>query len=134
MVRTLGLVAALVLLASGCAAGGEASKAESRAGSAPGATACDEVVAGIDAFNLGDFSSTVRHFRAAVPLAEAEARDDDSQEAADLVDAVHYYADLPAEDYLEAADSSPEFAKYKEITLGQCGPVGLDDEEPGQLA
>lgn len=133
MRRTLGvgLVAPLLLVASACTAGEEATKA----GADRGGSACDEVVAGIDAFNLGQYDETVRHFEAAVPLAEAQARDDDSQEAADLVDAVHYYADLPAEDYPDAARSSPEFAKYKAITLGQCVPVGSDveDEPPGQL-
>ncbi len=92
--------------------------------------ACEEVRTGIEAFNEGDYEGTVDHFVAAVPL--AEDRDDGSQAAGDLVEAVHYYADLAAEDYPEAARSSQEFAKYKAITLGQCMPVGSEDSEaPG---
>ena len=92
--------------------------------------ACDEVRAGIDAFNLGDFGSTVEHFEAAVPLAEEQ--DDGSEEAGDLVEAVHYYAELEAKEYPQASRSSPQFAKYKAITLGQC--VAADDgstDDPG---
>ena len=70
---------------------------------------------------------TIDHFRKALPLAVDEAKDDDSKKAADLVEAVSYYADLDAEKYPEAARSSADFAKYKAITLGQCVPV----EEPG---
>lgn len=39
-----------------------------------------------------------------------------------------YYAALDAELYPEAARSSPDFARYKAITLGQCMPV--DREVP----
>ena len=91
-------------------------------GSEPGSTACDEVVRGIDAFNAGELDETVRHFELAVPLAESEADAADSRTADDLLEAVRYYADLPAEDYPEAAASSPEFARYKAITLGLCAP------------
>ena len=133
--RWLGL-ALVALLVSACGAGGTASRADETSAAAPsGATACDEVVQGIAAFNLGDFDETVRHFEAAVPLAEAAADEDDSPAASDLLDAVRYYAELPAEDYLEAAESSPDFAKYKAITLGQCASAdGEDTDPPGQLA
>ena len=132
----------LVALASGCTAVEEPRSSNETSTATPSETpsddagnvadseACDEVRAGIDAFNQGDFEGTVEHFEAAVPL--AEARDDGSQAAGDLVDAVHYYADLAPEDYSEAAASSPDFLKYKNITLGQCRPVGSDDaESPG---
>jgi hypothetical protein len=82
--------------------------------------ACAEVRAGIDAFNAGDFETTVDHFELAVPLAEAQARTDSSKAADDLLEAVRYYAELAPEDYAESARSSPEFLKYKTITLGQC--------------
>ena len=90
--------------------------------------ACEEVRTGIEAFNLGDYDGTVEHFEAALPLAEAQ--DDGSTTAGELVEAVRYYAELDADDYLEAARTSPEFAKNKAITLGQCMPVG-DEESPG---
>ena len=91
--------------------------------------ACDEVRAGIDAFNQSDFEGTVEHFEAAVPLAEEQ--DDGSEAAGDLVDAVHYYADLAPADYPEAARSSQEFLEYKNITLGQCRPAGDESDDPG---
>lgn len=82
--------------------------------------ACAEVRAGIDAFNSGDFETTVEHFRLAVPLARTQARSDPSPSADDLVAAVTYYAELAPADYPESAHSSSEFAQNKEITLGQC--------------
>lgn len=91
--------------------------------------ACAEVRTGIAAFNEGDYDGTVEHFEAAVPLAEGQ--DDGSAEAGDLVEAVRYYAELEAEEYPDAARSSPDFAKYKAITLGQCMPVGSEPESPG---
>ena len=88
--------------------------------------ACDEVRAGIEAFNVGELDETVKHFQAALPLAEEQ--DDGSVLASQLIEAVRYYAELDAELYPNAARSSPEFAKYKAITLGQC--VAGDDETP----
>lgn len=91
---------------------------------------CEEVRTGIDAFNAGDYDATVEHFEAALPL--AVQRDDGSTMASDLIEAVRYYAALAPEVYPKAALSSPEFAKYKAITLGQCVPVGSDaPESPG---
>ena len=84
--------------------------------------ACDEVRAGIDAFNVGELDETVKHFQAAVPLTEEQ--DDGSVLASQLIEAVRYYAELDAELYPAAAESSPEFAKYKAITLGQCVAAG----------
>jgi hypothetical protein len=104
-------------------------------GAGPGATACDEVVAGIDAFNAGDLDETVAAFERAVPLAEAEDAAAGTRASGELLDAVRYYALLPAEDYPAAAATSPEFARFKAITLGQCvagrPPV---DEDDGVLA
>lgn len=88
--------------------------------------ACDEVRGRIAAFNVGEFDETVKHFQAALP--PAEEQDDGSVLASELIEAVRYYAELSAELYPNAARSSPEFAKYKAITLGQC--VAGDDETP----
>ena len=128
--------AALVALAGGCTTPAEpaepATPTEPSVRDVPvvDSEACEEVRTGIEAFNLGDFVGTVEHFEAAVPLAEAQ--DDGSEEAADLVEAVRYYAELDAEQYPEASRSSADFAKYKAITLGQCMPVdGEDPESPG---
>ncbi len=92
--------------------------------------ACEEVRTGIDAFNVGEFDETVEHFEKALPLAEEQ--DDGSVLASQLIEAVRYYAELDVELYPEAARSSPEFAKYKAITLGQC-MLGEDEtpESPG---
>lgn len=113
-------------LLAGCSDGSEAPSPAASA-SSPAVAACDEVRAGIDAFNLGDYAETIVHFRKAIPLAVDQAKDDDSQRAADLVEAIRYYADLDPQEYPEAARSSADFARYKAITLGQCVPVG----EPG---
>lgn len=90
--------------------------------------ACEEVRAGIGAFNAGDFEETVARFRAAVPLATEQL--DGSEEADDLLEAVTWYAELPADDYAEAFASSPEFRRYQGITLGQCGD-GTPPQESG---
>ena len=92
--------------------------------------ACEEVRTGIEAFNLGDYDGRVEHFEAALPLALEQ--DDGSTMASELIEAVRYYAALDAELYPEAARTSPEFATYKAITLGQCMPVGREESEsPG---
>ena len=138
--RTSGAAIALVLVAllGGCT-GTDAPRSSDETPSASptedevavvDSPACDEVRAGIDAFNQGDFEGTVEHFEDALPLATAQ--DDGSESAGDLVEAVQYYADLAPADYPEAARSSAEFLKYKNITLGQCRPVGSEDtESPG---
>jgi hypothetical protein len=121
------LVLALVLLValSACSSGQDPPKSEPRSTPSPRpevseSRACAEVRAGIDAFNAGEFRGTVDHFKAAVPLARDQADANPSQAAEDLLEAVTYYAELAPEDYPESARSSPEFAKYKTITLGQC--------------
>lgn len=91
---------------------------ESAAATTP---ACEAVRAGIDAFNAGDYDETVDLFTEAVPLAEEQL--DGSPQAEQLLEAVEWYAALPAEDYPEAAATSPEFQRYKDITLTQCDPA-----------
>jgi hypothetical protein len=133
-----GATAVLVALVGGCAGGGgPAPPDESPPSAVPPeedvpvaeSKACEEVRTGIDAFNAGDYDATVEHFEAALPLAEDQ--DDGSAAAGDLVEAVRYYAELDAEAYLEASASSPEFAKYKAITLGQCVAATDGSESPG---
>ena len=138
------MAAAILLLAAGCAneaaspddstAPPTAPSPSSSTSADPAATACDKVIAGINDFNAGDFEGTVEHFRAAVPLAEAE--NDGSQEATLLLMAVQYYADLAPEDYPEAARSSDDFARWKAVTLGQCtdgNPIQPPSEEESAL-
>ena len=128
-----------VALSAGCtSAGGPSTSDPGASQAAPqpdvpvvDSEACDKVRTGIEAFNLGDYDGTVEHFEAAVPFAEEQ--DDGSTKAGQLVEAVRYYAALDAEAYPEAARSSPEFARYKAITLGQCMPVDREvpEESPG---
>ena len=136
-----------VAIASGCSGADGERSGDPRPGTgtsqpgepdAPGASdvpvvdseACEEVRTGIAAFNRGDYPGTVEHFEAAVPLAVAQ--DDGTERAAQLIEAVRYYAELDAGLYPEASRSSADFAKYKAITLGQCMPVGGEDpESPG---
>lgn len=84
------------------------------------AETCAEVRSGIAAFNKKDYTATVDHFRKARPLAEKYAELSKEEEADDLLEAVRYYARLPAEDYEDAFAHSRRFLEYKEITLGQC--------------
>lgn len=123
------VVAVLLVAALGaCSSTGSGSlgPAESFSGaveppdSGSGITACDEVAAGIDAFNRSDLDETIASFERALPLAEAEDAAAGTRASADLLEAVEYYAALPAEDYLAASASSPDFARYQAITLGQC--------------
>ncbi len=130
------VTALVVALTGGCSGGGESSGSNDSATPSPGSgdgpvadsAACEEVRAGIDAFNLGAYDETVTHFEAALPLAEQQG--DGSVSASQLIEAVRYYAELDAELYPEAARSSADFAKYKAITLGQCVPVDSATSEP----
>ncbi|WP_370248362.1 hypothetical protein [Nocardioides sp.] len=93
---------------------------------------CPEVRAGIDAFNAGDLDETVARFVAAVPLAEEAYAADPSPALEALLDAVRYYAALPAEQYLAASAGSPEFQVHKATTLTLCRyqgpPAGEGDD------
>lgn len=91
---------------------------------------CSKVVAGINAFNAGDFDTTIEQFRDAVPLASGALATSPSQESKLLLRAVRYYADLPADDYPEAARSSRDFQRWKSVTLTLCAS-GQDQLSPG---
>lgn len=96
--------------------------------------ACDEVRAGIAAFNDRDYDETVARFEAAVPLARRAAATDQSLAATALLDAVTYYAELAPADYLPASASSAEFERNKQITLGLCGDGALPDSPDAPVA
>lgn len=124
----------VLALAGGCTSQGDSPDPIERSEKEPTAVidseACAEVRSGIEAFNLGELDETIDHFEKALPL--AEERDDGSEPARRLIEAVRYYAELDADQYLEAARSSPDFAKYKAITLGQCMSAELEKtESPG---
>ena len=84
------------------------------------ADTCSEVRSGIDAFNQKDYAGTVDHFMKAQPLAERYAELSDDKKADNLLEAVDYYAELPAKEYPRAFANSRRFLEYKKITLGQC--------------
>ena len=84
------------------------------------AETCSEVRSGIDAFNHKDYTGTVDHFVKARPLAKRYAELSDDKKADELLEAVEYYAHLPAEEYPRAFTNSRRFFEYKKITLGQC--------------
>lgn len=95
--------------------------------------ACELVRDGIDAFNVGDLNGTVDLFEQAVPEAERLVEDSPSDLTRELLDAVRYYADLPAADYVEANVSDPEFLRYKDFTLTECAYGGppVESADPG---
>jgi hypothetical protein len=85
---------------------------------------CAKVREGIDAFNVGDLEGTISTFEEAIPLAEDLADSQPSDDTRVLLDAVRYYAGIPARDYLEASQSSSEFLRFKTFTLDRCAYVG----------
>ncbi len=127
--------AAVLLLLVLCGCSGAPSDPPAGAASAEAtadpvdSAACEQVRAGIAAFNQGDYEETVARFVGAVPLAEEQV--DGSVAADELLEAVRWYAALPAERYLAASRGSAEFERYKQVTLGQCMPVG---DEPSPTA
>lgn len=84
------------------------------------AETCAEVRSGIAAFNEKNYTGTVDHFMKARPLAKRYAELSDDKKADDLLEAVEYYAHLPAQEYPRAFVNSRRFLEYKKITLGQC--------------
>jgi hypothetical protein len=88
---------------------------------------CSLVRSGVAAFNEQSYDVTVERFRAAIEPARelAEIRDDAQADA--LLEAVRYYADLPADRYRAAFETSPEFKRHQATTLGQCGDARPED-------
>lgn len=132
------MLAGLGLVVGGCAVAPLEKAGPGLRGVATATSACAKVVAGINAFNQGDFEGTVAHFEDAVPLAEAEVEALGTPAADDLLEAIEYYADLAPADYPAASLSSPAFARYQAITLGQCassgtGPGPAPEAEPPGL-
>ena len=109
--------AALVVLA-GCGLGSSEPDQDTIDDAA--AETCAEVRSGIDAFNEKDYTGTVDHFKKAKPLAKRYAELSDDKKADDLLEAVDYYAHLPADEYRRAFANSRRFLEYKKITLDQC--------------
>jgi major membrane immunogen (membrane-anchored lipoprotein) len=90
------------------------------------AQTCAEVQLGITTFNDEDYLATMEHFKRAEVYAKVHARKWGSPEAASLLQAVDYYAHLPAKVYPSAARSSDDFRRYTVAMLEQCGKDGAD--------
>lgn len=118
LMRLLVTLAAIVVL-SACGAADEPRQTDT-ANPATNEDTCVEVRAGIKSFNDRDYAGTIDHFKKAKALAKAYDEKSSARDAAELLEAVEYYAELPADDYPRSALSSKDFARYKAITLGQC--------------
>lgn len=123
------LVAALALALAGCGSSSNSDGSES--GASVGAKTCAEVRTGIAAFNNKDYDGTVSHFKKAETLAKLYAKKAPGKKSSDLLQAVDYYAHLPAGAYPKAAQSSADFARFKAITLGQCEADGATPAPQG---
>jgi predicted small lipoprotein YifL len=118
------MVAALVAALAGCgSSGSDADPNAKLSAKSLGAKTCVEVRTGIDAFNQHDYDSTVTHFKKAEVFAKLYFKKAQGKGSSSLLQAVDYYAHLPAKSYPEAARTSTDFARFKAITLGQCEPV-----------
>ncbi len=116
----LALVAVLALTA-GCSGGDDVDPDEVFE------RTCALVRSGVAAFNEQQYDTTVDAFRDALePARELDEVRDDADSAA-LLEAVEYYAALPAGDYRRAFETSEEFAEHQRTTLGQCGEAGPED-------
>lgn len=139
LLATVGTVAL-----SGCGSDGGGDGSDGGTGREPGSSSstateqldlattrvCDLVRRGVDAFNNGDVAETIERFQEAVPLAEELATQQPSADTERLRDAVDYYAGIPADEYVEANDSDPTFADYRDFTLVTCeydGPLQPSD-------
>lgn len=138
--KALGALVLLVALAlTACSNGDEATDPNRERPLVPSASAslsggsdadlastdvCGLVRDGIDAFNVGNLEKTIATFEDAIPLAEDLARDQPSQDTKTLLDAVRYYAGIPAKDYVGESQSSTEFLRFKDFTLDRCAYGG----------
>ncbi|MCW2799541.1 MAG: hypothetical protein JWQ70_1013 [Aeromicrobium sp.] len=125
------MVAALLAGLVGCgSSGSDADPIAKLSAKTLGAKTCVEVRAGIDAFNDHDYDATTRHFKKAEVFAKLYYKKAQGAGSSTLLQAVDYYAHLPAKAYPEAARSSVDFARFKAITLGQCEPVDGPTPDP----
>jgi hypothetical protein len=114
---------ATLALATGCSVGGGDDDTAQRAFD----DTCALVRSGVAAFNEGEYDETVERFQAALQPARDLAAATDDERADALLEAVEYYAALPADEYREAFETSPDFERHQETTLGQCGDAQPED-------
>ncbi len=118
--------------AAACGGADDASTKSPKADLSAKESACVEVRAGIDAYNQLKFSEVQPHFVDAMPDAKAHAEKSDNRDAADLLEAIEFFADVPPLAYSKTPASKSSFEKYKAITLGQCeygGPPPQETED-----
>lgn len=124
------MVVLLTVLAGCGSSGSDSDPNASLSAKTLGAKTCVEVRAGIDAFNDHDYQGTTKHFKKAEVFAKLYYKKAQGAGSSSLLQAVDYYAHLPANAYPEASRSSADFARFKAITLGQCEPVEGPTPDP----
>lgn len=124
------VVAAALLGVTACTTGASGDKSDQPSAAESVQLACDQVLAGITAFNRQDYAATVKFFEQAVPAAKAYVEAEPGPEADALLEAVRYYADLSPENYPQAARTSASFARHKAVTLNQCAAGEPMDATP----
>jgi hypothetical protein len=122
-VRSSAVAAAVLALTAGCTGGGRDDGTAQRAFD----QTCSLVRSGVAAFNENDFPETIERFQAALDPARRLADATDDPRADELLEAVEYYAALPADEYRKAFESSPDFKRHQATTLGQCGDAQPED-------
>lgn len=127
--RSIATASMVLVLASACSIGGGSDEPD--ASQQAFDRTCSLVRSGVAAFNENDYAETVERFEAALEPARDLAEVSDDERADELLEAVEYYATLPAKDYRKAFESSPEFKRHQATTLGQCGDAQPEDS-PGQ--
>lgn len=153
VMRSVLLVVALLLGATGCSGSSDASDPTAGESARPSPSQdpsgssdpfeppavpaedpppCEKVRAGIDAFNEGAPELTVRFFAQALPQAEQYVEDEPGRTADLLLAAVRYYAELPADEYADAITGSAAFQRHQVVTLSVCR-YGEDSGEPGRV-
>lgn len=121
--RSIAAAAAVLALTAACTGGGGDDGTAQRAFD----QTCGLVRSGVAAFNENDYPETIERFRAALDPARRLAAATDDPRADDLLEAVEYYAGLPADKYRKAFESSPDFKRHQATTLGQCGDAQPED-------
>lgn len=124
------VVTAALLSVTACTTGASGDKSDQPSAAESVQLTCDEVLAGIAAFNRQDYAATVKYFEQAVPAARAYVEAEPGPEAEALLEAVRYYAGLAPRRYPDAARSSADFARHKTVTLNQCAAGEPIDSAP----
>lgn len=131
------LIVAVALLAvlAGCGSSGDpkpkAAAPAPTSSSSSREDTCIEVRAGVASYNAHDLASVEPHFVRAEVFAKKYAKETPGKAAADLLEAVQFFATVPPAGYSKNAASLKLFEKYKAITLGDCVTGDKDNSGSG---